>query len=743
MAIIGKIRSKSGLLVGIVGVALLAFILTDYQSMLGFSEGAFGIGTVFGDKIDPRKYDETNQRVQNQDRQQAEQQGRPFGDNEIQAASDKAFNFLADSTILAKEYEKLGISVSEREFNAYLLATDGFSVLNDLNQFFADSLTGLVTEQSTIAGRQKLQATINQLKSNKEPQAVQQWKSTQQYYTDRRKNEKYFALLNQGVYVTNLEAEMDYVAQKESKRISFVLKRYGDISDEDVKVTDKEIEDFYNENKNKSKYRVRSNSREVKVFDVVIAPSKADSSAMKKTMADLKNEFLTTPSDSTFVMKNSDVRNYASDKRATAVPQGHEKAQRFQSYPIDYDTIFKTATVGQVYGPYIMNESFVISKVIGFTPSSLKARHLLISTNGSTDQKILDAKKQTADSLLKLINKNNFAELVQKHSDDPGSKEKGGEYDNFLEGEMVKEFGGFCATQPIGKIGIVKTDFGYHIIEVLDRGTSKFPLLASVSKIFKASEETIYSKESEVNRILYKLDKMISKESDNAKKVALFDSIVRTNNYFARPITIEDNNPKVYGFTTTAASDKILMLAFAKEAAVGDLTSYPIKDKDKYVLGMVTSIKEKGIPAFSDVKEQMKRDLIEEKKAKKLMNMMAKGGSLDAIAKKANVPVMSADITFSNPSIMSAGYEPEIIGSLFSVAIKDGSRTLPLRGKVGVYVIKVEKTTKAPAAANYKIEREQLLNNLKGSIQGQAMMGLRKAADIVDNRKLNELRIRL
>jgi peptidyl-prolyl cis-trans isomerase D len=743
MAIIGKIRSKSGLLVGLVGVALLAFILSDYQSMLGFSEGAYGIGTVFGDKIDPRKYDETNQRVQMQDRQQSEQQGRPFGDTEMEAASDKAFNFLADSTILSKEYEKLGISVSEREFNAYLLATDGFTVLNDLNQFFTDSLTGLVTEQSTILGRQKLQTTINQLKTNKEPQAVQQWKSTEQYYTDRRKSEKYFALLTQGVYVTKLEAEQDYLAQKESKRISFVLKRYGDIADDEVKVTDEEIEKFYAENKNKSKYKVRTNSREVRVFDVVIAPSKSDSATMRKTMSQLQSEFSNSTNDSLFVMKNSDVRNYAADKRATAVPQGHEKAERFQTYPFDYDTIFKTATIGQVYGPYMMKESYVISKVLGFTPNSLKARHLLISTNGSTDKKIIDAKKQTADSLLKIINKTNFAELVQKHSDDPGSKEKGGEYDNFLEGEMVKEFGEFCATQPIGKIGVVKTDFGYHIIEVLDRGTGKFPLLASVSKVFKASEETIYSKESEVNRILYKLDNVMTKEKDNAKKVTLFDSIVRAANYFARPITIEDNNPKVYGFTTSAASDKILALAFAKDAAVGDLTSYPIKDKDKYILGMVTAIKEKGVPNYSDVKEQMRRDLIEEKKAQKLMNMLAKGKSMDEISKKANVPVMSADITFGNPSIMGAGYEPEIIGSLFSVAVKDGSRTLPLKGKTGVYVVKIEKTTKAPAAANYNIERDQLLNNLKGSLQGQAMMGLRKAAEIVDNRKLNELRIRL
>jgi hypothetical protein len=261
--------------------------------------------------------------------------------------------------------------------------------------------------------------------------------------------------------------------------------------------------------------------------------------------------------------------------------------------------------------------------------------------------------------------------------------------------------------------------------------------------VFKATEETIINKESEVNRILYTLDRKISKETDNAKKVALFDTIVRKANYFARPLSLEDNNPRVYGFTTSMAGDKILELAYAENVAIGSLTPYPIKDKEKYVIAMVTSIKEKGTPKFEDVKAQMERELIEEKKAKRFMNQMAKGKKLEAIARNANTTVLNAEVTFGNPQIMGAGYEPEIIGTLFSAAIKDGNRTLPIKGKTGVYVIKVLKTTKAPAAANYKIEKDQMLSNLRNSMQGQIMGGLRKAADVVDNRKLNNLRIRL
>jgi peptidyl-prolyl cis-trans isomerase D len=747
MAIIGKIRNNSAIIIiafVIVGIAMLyeSFKTANPNFSLFGDNTEYGIGTVYGEKVDANKYSQISARVQDQDRMQAQQQQKEFGDKEIESSNDKSWNFMVDSLILSQEYNELGISVSDREFNSYLMAMDGFTVLQDLAQFFTDSLTGTITEQSTIKGRQKLQATLTQLKTNKDPQAVQQWNSTKQYYTDRRKQEKYFNLLSQGVYVTKLEAEHEYRSNNEKKNISFVFRRYSEINDADVKIKDSELRAFYDEHKSDSKYAIRSASREVRMFDVVIAPSKKDTLTSKRFMVNMKSQFQKSTNDSIFVMKNSYNKMYVGDKRATAVPEGNEKANRFQTYPKTLDTIFKVAKVGQVVGPYFSGENIFVSKVIGFTPSKLSARHILIAADKSKDAKFIEGKKKMADSLLKLINKDNFTSFVEKFSEDPGSKTNGGKYENFLEGEMVKEFSDFCATQAIGKIGVVKTDFGFHIIEVLDRSTDKLPLLVSVSQPFKASEATISNKESEVTEILYKLDRQISKESDPLKKIALFDTIVTRAKKFPRPIQIEDNSAKVYGFTTSLAADKILELAYGPNAEVGTLTSYPIKDKDKYVIAMVSSIKEKGEPKFEDVKAQMERDLIEEKKAKRLINQMSKLKSLDKLAKAGNTTVMQAEVTFGAPQINNAGYEPEIVGALFS-AIKDKKRTLPLKGKNGVYVIVVNKTTKAPSTANYNVERDQLLNAVKGSIQSQALAALRKKADVVDNRKLFDLRVRL
>jgi len=742
MALIGKIRAKSGLLVAMIGIALLAFILNDYQSLFGIGEGEYGIGLVFGDKVDPASYSIASAKFQEQERNQAAQNGKEFTETDMEAASDKAWNFMVDSTILSKEYEKLGISVTDRELDSYWYAKDGFNVIQDLAQFFTDSLTGIQTPQSIENGRVKLKATLDNLKKSKEAQAVEQWNGFKAYHTDRRKTEKYFGLLKQGVYVTDLEAEDQYYANNEKKTISFVVRRYTEISDADIKVSESELKTYFEEHKGDKKYLVRNASRDVKMFDVNIRPSKADSTVFTAKMNTLRAGFSASTNDSAFVAKNSETPVYFSDKRATSVPEGHPKADRYQTYPMSLDTIFKTAALGQLVGPYVSKEKMVLSKVIGFTPASLKARHILLSTNNSKDEKVIAAKKKTADSLVKILNKTNWDAITKQYSEDPGSKDKGGLYEDFLEGDMVKEFGAYCATAPIGKVGVVKTDFGFHIIEVLDRSASKFPLLASVSVTFKPSDETVANMESEVNGILMKLDRKISKEEDPFKKAALFDTIVTRANYAPRVIQIEDKAPKIYGFTTTMARDRVLEMAYAEDATVGSMTLSPIRDKEKYVIAMISAIRPEGEPLFENVRAQMERELIQEKKAKRFMNQMA-GKSLQAISKRFNTPVIDAEVTFGNPQISNAGYEPTIIGNLFSGALKNGQRTLPLKGETGVYVIQIKTSTKAPATTNYQAEKDQMIQGLANQVEGQAMGGLRKKAAVVDNRKLSELGVRL
>jgi len=735
MALIGKIREKSGLLVILIGVALLAFIMGDWQKITGGMENLYGYGTVYGEKVDYKAYEEASRKFEEQDRMQFAQQQREYSQRDQEATTDKAWNYVVETTLFEREYDALGIDVSDAEFDAYLYGTDGFQVMPELAQGFTDSITG-------IFNAKLLQKRIEEMESSSDPNVQKQWEDSKKYYVDKRKQEKYFSLLGQGMYVSKLEAEEEYFAQKEVKNISYVVRRYTEISDEDIKISDDELKKYYDEHKDEKKYENRTAQREVKWFDVNILPSKKDTSDFNKLMEQTKKSFASAVNDSLFVMENSELKFYTSSKFATAVPEGHSKAQNMMvTYPKYMDTVFKTSAVGDIVGPFPSKDRLVVAKVIGYTPSRLKARHILLATNGATDEKVFAAKQKQADSLMKLINKDNFAEFVTRYSDDKGSVPQGGEIDNFIEADMVPEFGNFCATEPIGKIGSVKTQYGIHIIEVLERDAEKFPLVAAVMKTFKASQETIDRKESEVYELLYKLEEKVSAQSELKAKLDIFDTIVQQAGYFARPISIMADNPKLYGFTTSFAEDKILKLAFAEEAKAGDVTTAPVKDKDRYIIAMVSSIREKGAPSFEDIEKVMKRDLLEEKKAKRLTNQLIKDKTLDAMAKRGNTSVLKAEVTFANPQITGSGYEPEVVGTLFS-GLKDGQRTLPLKGKLGVYVVRIDKTVKAPAAANYNVEREQMLATLRGGLQNSALNGLKKKAEVIDNRRFLKIGLR-
>ena len=121
---------------------------------------------------------------------------------------------------------------------------------------------------------------------------------------------------------------------------------------------------------------------------------------------------------------------------------------------------------------------------------------------------------------------------------------------------------------------------------------------------------------------------------------------------------------------------------------------------------------------------------------------MANVKSLATLAKSLKgASVQKAEVTFGNPQITGTGFEPEIVGALFS-GLKDGQITVPLIGKSGVYVAQIEKTVKAPQAANYLVEQDKLLKAARNSIQGAARKALAKQADVVDNRRFFENNIR-
>ncbi len=732
MALIGKIREKSALIVIFIGLALLAFILSDWQSMTG-GMGNQEMGLVGGEPVSPERYNEILQSVMQQDQQQAQQSGREYGAREQKMSEQRAWTGLVEEQVLAKELEALGIDVSDKEFESYLYGEDGFTLMPDIAQSFADPATGVFNP--TL-----LEKRIQEMEDSNDPNVSQQWVNNKKAMKEGRKTEKYFQIVSQGAYVTKLEAKEEYKAQRETKSISYVMRRYSEIPDDQIKVSAEELKKYYEEHKEEKKYEATA-GRDVKYFDINILPSASDSAKFFKVMNELKAKFEKAKNDSIFMVTNTEsmeakMNRYALPYRV----QGDPEAKGNMVYPAYMDTVFKTASIGQVVGPYVNNGKSAIAKIVRFNTQFLTARHILINANKADSVGAAKAKKQ-ADSILSILNKDNFEEMVTKFSQDQGSAQKGGKYENFLEDEFVPEFSKFCINNPIGKIGIVQSQFGYHIIEVLGKTATKAPVMAVVEKTLAPSSETEAEISDLAHNVLYSYDEKIAKKSDISQKLALFDTLAKKDGYFVRaPVRMLDESPVASGFNTQFAEDRIIKLAYEKGAEVGTLVSAPIKDQGRYIIAIVSSIREKGVPNFEDVEAMMRIELIKEKKAKRFINQMMNEKTLEGMAKQGNSTVLTGEVTFANPQIQGGGYEPEVVGSLFS-GMKDGQRTLPLKGNQGVYVVRINKTVKAPATANYDAEKQQLLASTRGRMQNDIKQALIKKAEVQDNRVFNRLGI--
>jgi len=734
MALIGKIREKSWLLVAIIGVALVAFVLGDYLRGSNGPESQFGYGTLYGEKVDINAYEKDVVSAQSNADRSARQQGQQKGQ---QVDRDQIWKSFSEQAILDREFKAMGIEVSENELDAYLYGKDGFNVLPEFMQGFTDSVTGMFNENL-------LRSRIEEMQNSDDASIQEQWKDSEAYYINKRKQDKYFAILGQGMYVTSLEAKNDYEAKQHKKSISYVVQRYSFIKDGDINVTEQDLEAFYEDHRYDVKYKNTTASRDVSYFDIVITPSAADSSSFSSKMDELKRRFSVTTDDSIFVANkaNSDFNYFSNSHQFTYGTDDDEKAQkRGLTYPKAMDSLFKASAIGDIVGPYNDKGTTRLAKVVDFNRDLLSVRHILISAQrGDSIQEAIGQRK--VDSLMPLISADNFEEYVTKFSTDQPSIVNGGKYEDFLDFEMVTEFSDFAKSNDVGKIGYVQTQFGFHIMEVLKKDVTNAPVLAVVQKTLTPSQETIDAADEEVDNMIYLLDDELMKLEFAQEKVAMFDSLVRQNGYFARPINIQENAPKVNGFETSFAEDKILKLAFDANAEVGDLITSPIKEKNRYIIAILSSIKNVGVASYADVKSKMERECLQDKKAISFEKQMTGAKSLsDLTSKLKGVSEQKSELTFSNPQIVGAGYEPEVLGAVFS-GLKDGEMSLPIKGQSGVYVVKIEKTTPAPTATSYVTEKMALQSALTNSLQGKATQSLVKAANVVDNRKFFNKNIR-
>jgi peptidyl-prolyl cis-trans isomerase D len=714
VSILEKIRRRTGLLVGIVGLALLIFIL---ESLLGSGSSIFGenelatVGSINGKKIDRNEFLTKRDNQLNIIRQQ--KQTNDIDDATISQVNDYIWQQYVSEMVIKPQYDKVGISVGEDEIYERVVAHPVPSVAQRLT----DQKTGKVYDQLAAPDGSLDPAKFRQFVQNATGDQEMFIKQLEDDIKNMRYAEKYASLIRKGLYTTSIEAKESFKTQNNKINFSYVIKKFDSVNDSTVKITDEEIEKFYSNNS----YLFVSNetSRKIEYVSFDVLPSEADVEAIAKDAQRAADDFKmkSIKEDSSFIAQES-------ENGIVNIQDMNKKNM------IVRDSTIFTSAPGSVFGPYNEGAYFKIYKLqaVNSVADSARVRHILIGTNDPQTQqpkRSLAQAKTTADSLLTLIKSKKvvFDTLVKTISDDGGSKTNGGDYGWFDENKgFVQPFkdAGLMGTK--GNITVVQTQFGYHIIEVLDVSKTRHNSY-KVAQIFK-----LISPSDETNQAIYAAASQFAGENNTGE---LFDKAVDAKKLTKR---IADNIKE--GDRQLPALDGAKELVrWVYSANKGDVNIFSLTDK--HVVAKVAGIKNKGTLPLVDVLDEVKPLAIKDKKAQsflaefssKTVNVTA----IEDISSKLGLEIKNQENSLlSNHNVEGIGHDDIMMGT--AVGLKSGVTSKATIGSNGVFVLKVTKIEESKIPEDLKMQKMQLDQANGGRADYEVFNALKEMANIEDHK---------
>jgi peptidyl-prolyl cis-trans isomerase D len=712
MSIIQQIRDKAVWLVsGLIALSLIGFLLMDARSSRFFGGHSTVVGEINGQQIE---YTAFEQQVNVQE-EQYKQRGYPTNDAMLQNIRDNVWKQMIEDAVLSSDYSELGLDVSDKEVNDMLV---GPNAIEDVKRAFTDPKTGIFNAQA--AAQQ-----INQIRGiykagPKKTGDNRQYEMARAFFEEQipqivkmRLREKYIALLANSAYVPKWMIEKMNADNSQLASVSFVATPYFAIPDSSVKVSDAEIQEYIDAHKDRFK---QEESRSIAYVTFDASPSAADSAKLRQQLTDMKKDFGQT----------NDVQAYMG-RMGSDAPffDGYMGKNRIQ---VPSKDSILAEPKGGVYGPYLDGGSYVIAKVIDIKtlPDSVRARHILVATvNPQTQQPILEdsVAKKKIDSIAGVMEHGgNWDSVALKVSDDPGSKEKGGDLGYFTSDRMVKEFAEFCFNGKKGEKKIVKSQFGYHYIEILDQKDFEPGYkIAYISKKIDPSPETDQNASG--------LASQFAGESRDAKA---FDDNVQKNHL--QKLLGPDITPAEVSIPGLGANRQLVRWAY--DASLGNV-SEPFSVGDKYVVALLTEINSAGTMTPAKARNQVEPILRNKKKAEEIIKKEGNPASLDAAATAAGQPVQHADSVLFVRSTLSAtsGQESKVVGAAFDKGLAGKPVSPAISGNTGVYFIKVDNVSAmSNPNADAQQQRFMMEQQMRSMVNYGITQSLQKLATVKDYR---------
>jgi peptidyl-prolyl cis-trans isomerase D len=707
MAAIGKIRSWGPTLVIVIGLALFAFIAEEMFRSCEASKNQQRqqIGEVLGEKINVQEfqalYDEYQQVIKMT-------QGRDnLSEDEQNQVKDQVWNTFVNNKIIEAEAEKLGLTVTDEEMQNMLREGTNPMLMQ----------TPFVNQQTGRFDASQLTKFINDYKNNQNAQLSEQYKTIYDYWKFIEKNlrqqtlmQKYQALLSSCLLSNPVSAKAAYEAQSQESNILLAALPYNSVKDDEVQVSDADLKAKYDEEKEMFKQIMES--RDIKYVDFQVTASQSDRDALMKTMQDASQKLQSGASPAEVVRKAQSQIPYI------GLPVNS------RALPTDIARRVDSMAVGQTTAPFETTSDNTLNVVKLLSkqqlPDSVEFR--MIQVGGATEE----AAQKTADSIYTALKTGVPFDSIAKKYGQTGDKQwlTSAQYQNSTSMDNdSKEYLLALNTLPTGELKNLKFSQGNVIVQVTDRRamTTKYDL-AVIKHTIDFSKQTYSDAYNKFSQFV----------SENTTIEALEKNAAAQGYSVRERNDIVNSEHNVVGVRATRETMKWIF--DAKPGQVSPL--YECGSNDHLLVVALTKVHPAGYRDLDGVKEELKQQVIRDKKFEVLKNKLSGVKSVaDAKAKGAVVDSVK-QVSFSSPAFIQAtgSSEPALAGAV--AATKAGEfHANPVKGNGGAFVFQVLNAEKSQQAFDAKATETQLKQRAMQAAS-RFMQELYQKANITDNRYL-------
>lgn len=707
MAVLGKIRSKGALLVGIIGLGLFAFIAEEaFRSCESTKNNERQqIAEVLGEKLTYQEFQEMVDEYQDV----LKMQGRDnLNEDELNQVRDMVWNQYVQNALISKEAQKLGLRVTDDEIR---------DILNQgTNQMLMQ--TPFVNQQTGRFDANSLKQFISEYKKAQEtnPQQAEQMRPIYNYWNFMEKNlrqqllaQKYQALLASTFVSNNVEAKQAFNEENEEASIQLAAYPYSEVADKDITISDEDLKAKYNELK--PRFKQYEETRDIKYVSVQVAASATDRTATNKEVANFATQLATAEDPSEVVRKSGSIVPFLGvPVMSSAFPA--DIAQVIDSIAVGSTTAVKENTQDNT-----LNVIRLMSKIEA--PDSIEFQ--VIQVGAET----VEAAKVKADSIMTALQGDASQwDAIAKNYGQTGAKQwltsQQYQYAPSLDAD-TKAYLNALNTMSVGELKNLATASGNIIIKVTDRKSMQKKYVAAIIK------KTIDFSKDTYSKAYNKFSQYVSENQDleslekNAKK---YGYQVLEN------LDVRSAQHNIAGIHGT--HDALKWVYEAKENSVSPL--YECGDNDNLLVIALTKVHKKGYRDLDDpqVKDMVKAEVMADKKAEKIM---AKLAGVKSIAGAKGAKVASVEqITFAAPAFvaLTGASEPALSGAV--AATKQGAFSKkPVKGNAAVYLFQVVKKQ----SRNQKFDAKATMQRIAQrnmQMAGNYMQELFINADITDNR---------